>query len=110
MTDAMARPQARTSVRYSTYSMTPTVQTVQTSDSSHAEIRDIASGLQRMENRALSSQRVVLSDDKVDNLNRLALGAKLERALGRRMSGQDAVMRPRRKAPSEKTLVAEKVQ
>ena len=31
--------------------------------------------------------------EKSDNLNKLALGAKVERALGRRMTGQDAVMR-----------------
>jgi len=48
-----------------------------------------------MENKALSKQRVVLSEDKAANLNTLALGAKLERALGRRMTGQDAVMRSR---------------
>lgn len=111
-TDNMPRSQARTSVRYSTYSMAPSfTPTVQTSNSAHAEIRDIATGLDRMENKALSSQRVSLTEDKVDNLQKLALGAKLERALGRRMSGQDAVMRPRRKNTinSEKTLV-EKVQ
>lgn len=33
------------------------------------------------------------SAEKTDNLNKLALGAKVERALGRRMTGQDAVMR-----------------
>ncbi|KYK57172.1 hypothetical protein DCS_04179 [Drechmeria coniospora] len=87
----------RTSLRFSTYSMaapslTPTTQT---SDSAQAEIRDIAVGLDRMENKALSSQRVMLSDEQSDNLSKLALGAKLERALERRMSGQDAVMRPR---------------
>lgn len=87
--------------------MTPTVQT---SDSAHAEIRDIATGLARMENKALSSQRVNLTDDKLERLSKLALGAKLERALDRRMSSQDAVMRPRRnKSINEKQLV-EKVQ
>ncbi|PHH80710.1 hypothetical protein CDD82_1565 [Ophiocordyceps australis] len=90
-------PSARTSVRYSAFSMaapslTPTLQT---SDSGQAEIRDIALGLDRMENKALSSQRVALSDEKSDSLSKLALGAKLERALDRRMSSQDAVMRPR---------------
>lgn len=48
-----------------------------------------------MENKALSQQRVTLSDEKTANMNKLALGAKLDRALERRMSGQDAVMRPR---------------
>ncbi|KAL9941596.1 hypothetical protein D7B24_004253 [Verticillium nonalfalfae] len=83
-------PSARTSVRYSTYSMAPTVLTT---DSAHAELRDIESGLDRMENKALTSQRVELSEEKSANLSKLALGAKLERALDRRMSSQDAVMR-----------------
>lgn len=98
--------QPRTSVRYSTYSNTGSVQTT---DSAHAEIRDIATGLDRMENKALASQRVVLNEEKTDNLRKLALGAKLDRALGRRMTGQDAVMRPRKKPVSEKQQLVEKV-
>lgn len=105
-------PSARTSVRYSTYSVTPSVTpTFATNDSAQAEFRDIASGLDRMENKALSSQRVALDEEKTDNLRKLALGAKLERALDRRMSSQDAVMRPRTKKPvlSEKQQLVEKV-
>lgn len=86
--------------------MTPTFQTT---DSAQAEIRDIATGLDRMENKALSSQRVTLSEEKTDNFRKLALGAKLDRALGRRMTGQDAVMRPRIKPASEKQQLVEKV-
>ncbi|KAM0199378.1 hypothetical protein ACHAPI_003130 [Fusarium lateritium] len=93
----------RNSVRFSTYSMAPSLTpTVGTTDSAHAEIRDIATGLDRMENKALSSQRVVLTDEKTDTMSKLALGAKLERALDRRMSGQDAVMRPRGQSLNEK--------
>ena len=100
---ANAPPKTRTSVRFSTYSMAPSfTPTVQTTDSAHAEIRDIATGLDRMENKALTSQRVVLSEEKTDTMSKLALGAKLERALDRRMSGQDAEMRPRSKILSEK--------
>ncbi|KAF4992708.1 hypothetical protein FGRMN_6973 [Fusarium graminum] len=96
-------PKNRNSVRFSTYSMAPSLTpTVGTTDSAHAEIRDIATGLDRMENKALSSQRVVLTDEKTDNMSKLALGAKLERALERRMSGQDAVMRPRGQSLNEK--------
>ncbi|ATY67417.1 hypothetical protein A9K55_000440 [Cordyceps militaris] len=108
----MTSPKARTSVRYSTYSVTPSVTpTFATNDSAQAEFRDIASGLDRMENKALSSQRVALDEEKTDNLRKLALGAKLERALDRRMSSQDAVMRPRTKKPvlSEKQQLVEKV-
>lgn len=70
--------------------------TVQSDDSRHAEIQNIETGLVRMENKALSQQRVVLSEEKTANMSKLALGAKLERALDRRMSSQDAVMRPRK--------------
>lgn len=69
--------------------------TVLTSDSATAEISDIQTGLSRMENRALSSQRVTLTEEQSDKMSKLALGAKLDRALDRRMSGQDAVMRTR---------------
>jgi len=55
-----------------------------------------------MENKALSKQRVILSEEKTANLSKLALGAKLDRALDRRMTGQDAVMRPRKQSYSEK--------
>ncbi|OAR02236.1 hypothetical protein LLEC1_07370 [Akanthomyces lecanii] len=108
----MVSTQARTSVRYSTYSVAPSfTPTFATSDSAHAEFRDIAFGLDRMENKALSSQRVVLDEEKTDNMRKLALGAKLERALDRRMSSQDAVMRPRPEKPvmSEKQQLVEKV-
>ncbi|KAF7538648.1 hypothetical protein G7Z17_g12598 [Cylindrodendrum hubeiense] len=101
--NAMPASKTRTSVRFSTYSMAPSfTPTVQTSDSAHAEIRDIATGLERMENKALTSQRVALTEEKTDTMSKLALGAKLERALDRRMSGQDAVMRPRGKSFNEK--------
>jgi hypothetical protein len=66
-----------------------------TNDSATAEIRDIEKNLDRLQNKALSEQRVVLSQEKTDFLGKLALGAKLERALERRMVGQDAVMRKR---------------
>lgn len=55
-----------------------------------------------MENKALSQQRVVLDEEKTAYFKKLALGAKLERALDRRMSGQDAVMRKRPLSISEK--------
>lgn len=51
-------------------------------------------------------QRFVPTDEKSDNLNKLALGAKVERALGRRMSSQDAVMRQPKTVLSEKTAAA----
>lgn len=44
--------------------------------------------------------------EKTELLSKLALGAKLERALGRRMGGQDAVMR-KKPSISEKVVVEE---
>lgn len=43
----------------------------------------------------LDKQRYVQSAEKTDDFSKLALGAKLQRALDRRMTGQDAVMRPK---------------
>lgn len=82
-------------MRCSTYSVAPTVLTT---DSAQNEIGEIAEGFQRMENKALSSQRVTLSEQKTEHMSKLALSAKVERALDRRMTSQDAVMRPRGKS------------
>lgn len=62
-------------------------------DSRVAALKDLGAGLDRLENERLQQQRFVPSPEKVDDLSRLALGAKVERALCRRMSSQDAVMR-----------------
>ena len=87
--------------------MSPSVTaTLATTDSATAEIQDIEKGLDRMENKALAQQRVELSEEKVANMSKLALGAKLDRALNRRMSGQDAVMRQRK--PSVVSPLSEK--
>lgn len=87
----------RASTRFSSYSMAPsvanTVMTSLSSASAHQEIKDIEEGLEKLENKKLATQRYVPTQEKSENLSKLALGAKLERALGRRMGGQDAVMR-----------------
>ncbi|KAK6073978.1 hypothetical protein SCUP234_04841 [Seiridium cupressi] len=97
-------PSARTSVRFSQYSMQ--APSVATTDSATNEIRNIETGLERMENKALTKQRVELSEAKTATLSKLALSAKLERALDRRMTSQDAVMRPRKPSVlNEKTPI-----
>ncbi|KAI0392830.1 hypothetical protein F5Y17DRAFT_338023 [Xylariaceae sp. FL0594] len=84
----------RASLRLSTYSTAaPSL-----NDSAAVVIRNIESKLARMENKALAKQRVLLSEEKTAYLSKLALGAKLDRALDRRMTGQDAVMRPRKQS------------
>ncbi|KAF8853656.1 hypothetical protein BDZ45DRAFT_69291 [Acephala macrosclerotiorum] len=89
----------RASTRFSTYSAAPsvanTVQTTLSSASAQQEIKDIEEGLDKLENKKLGQQRFVPTQEKSEHLSKLALGAKLERALGRRMGGQDAVMRER---------------
>ena len=57
------------------------------------EIKELSEGLDRLENKPLQQQRFNPSTEKSDTLSKLALGAKVERALGRRMSSQDAVMK-----------------
>lgn len=104
----------RASTRFSTYSMAPsvanTVMTSLSSASAHQEIKDIEEGLEKLENKKLATQRYVPTQEKSENLSKLALGAKLERALGRRMGGQDAVMRKRAVKPmdmeNEKVLIS----
>jgi hypothetical protein len=82
-------------------SLTPSVDSVQ------QEVNTISEGLDKLENKKLATQRYVPSEQKTELLSKLALGAKLERALDRRMASQDAVMR--KKPKGEKTeVVSEK--
>jgi hypothetical protein len=91
MTNPSQLSSKRTSTRYSTYSVAPTLAPSQ--ESVQQEITQITEGLEKLENKKLASQRFVPSVEKTENLSKLALGAKLERALDRRLGGQDAVMR-----------------
>ncbi|KAL4886347.1 hypothetical protein BJY04DRAFT_178942 [Aspergillus karnatakaensis] len=94
----MAQPN-RASKRFSTVSGSPSIASERTTgslpsgDPRLAEFHNLRDGLERLENKPLQKQRFVPSAEKTDNLSKLALGAKVERALGRRMTGQDAVMR-----------------
>jgi len=88
------------SKRFSTLSGSPslalsdrTTASLPSGDPRMEDIKEYSDGLERLENKPLQSQRFVPTPEKTDNLNKLALGAKVERALGRRMTGQDAVMR-----------------
>ncbi len=78
-------------------SVANTVKTSLTSDSAQQEIHDIEDGFEKLQDKKLEQQRFVPTQEKTENLSKLALGAKLERALDRRMAGQDAVMRKDRK-------------
>lgn len=73
-----------------------------------AEIKELTDGLNRLENKPLQQQRYVPSAEKTDDMSKLSLGAKVERALGRRMTGQDAVMKqkPLSEKPALKTTAS----
>ncbi|KAJ4389631.1 hypothetical protein N0V93_007103 [Gnomoniopsis smithogilvyi] len=103
------RASTRASVRYSVYS-NHTVTSSNTTDSAVAEIQNIGETIDRLNDNAkrLSEQRVELNEEKRVNLQKLALGAKLDRALDRRMSSQDAVMRPRMRSKSTPKVLSEK--
>lgn len=71
------------------------------------EIRQLSRGLARLENKPLSQQRYVPSEQKTDTMSKVSLGAKVERALSRRMTNQDYVMKEK---PTKKTELNEKGQ
>ena len=64
--------------------------TVGSADPRTQDIKTWKAGFQRMSDERLEKQRYQLSEQKVDEIDTIALGAKVERALGRRMTGQDA--------------------
>ena len=58
--------------------------------------------LNRLEDSRLQRQRFVPSEKKFEMMSKLALGAKLDRALQRRMTGQDALPKAVSNAPPTK--------
>ncbi|KAF2399381.1 hypothetical protein EJ06DRAFT_511482 [Trichodelitschia bisporula] len=101
-----AQAGTRVSTRLSTYSTTPTITpSIAPSHISSSpsltpsekasplaqDIRQLSQGLARLDDARLQKQRYTTSEMKAEELSKLALGAKLERALARRMVGQDAV-------------------
>jgi len=106
----------RASARMSTYSAAPTLApSIAPSHVSRAsstaedpkahDIKSWNAGFERLEDQRLVQQRYKLTHEKTENMGKLALGAKLDRALSRRMSGQDAVFRS--KGLSEKAMEAQ---
>ena len=105
----------RASTRLSTYSAAPTLTpsiapshlsgaSSTVGDPKAQEIKSWNAGFERLDDKRLQQQRYMLSNEKTDDMSKLALGAKLDRALGRRMSGQDAIFRP--KVVDEKKMEA----
>jgi hypothetical protein len=104
--------------RVSVYSNSPSFASTTSSEVANgmAEIKELAQGLDRLKDKRLEQQRFVQSAEKIDHLSKLALGAKLQRAIDRRFSKQDAVMREKKpRQPShcpividEKAVLAER--
>ncbi|KAI5815383.1 hypothetical protein BZA77DRAFT_316471 [Pyronema omphalodes] len=80
---------------YTTFSESPSVSSTETTT-----LNDIEDSLGRLEDKRLVIQRFAPTMEKTDTLSKLALSAKLERALRWRMEGQDYVPRPRPKSTS----------
>ncbi|KAF2632703.1 hypothetical protein BU25DRAFT_406021 [Macroventuria anomochaeta] len=91
----------RASTRMSTYSATPTLtpsiapshlsDASTSGDPKSQDIKTWNAGFERLEDKRLVQQRYIPSDNKTADMSKLALGAKVQRALDRRMSSQDAV-------------------
>ena len=72
--------------------------TLGSTDPRTQDIKSWGAGFERMQDERLEKQRYTMSGKKGDEVSIAALGAKVERALGRRMVGQDAVFTARRQA------------
>jgi hypothetical protein len=95
----------RNSTRMSTYSATPTLTPsiapshlsgASTTDPKSVDIKSWNAGFDRLEDKRLVQQRYIPSNEKTADMSKLALGAKVQRALDRRMSSQDAVFTPKK--------------
>lgn len=81
---------------------TASTSTLNSSDPKTADIKSWSGALERMQDERLDKQRYVMSGNKSEEVSKLALGAKVERALARRMVGQDATFRVKRPIDNEK--------
>lgn len=94
-------------MRFSTYSASPSFNSISTlsTETGMTEIKQLSQGLERLENKPLTDQRFVPSEQKKEVMSKVSLGAKVERALSRRLTNQDFV----RKEPlNEKSPLSEK--
>lgn len=78
-----------------------------TTDPKTADLRSFATVLDRMNDERVDRQRFVMSSNKTEEVSKIALGAKVDRALSRRMVGQDAVFRPKKPLTEKCALAVE---
>lgn len=99
-------------MRFSTHSKASEAPTYKTdvsdapsyaSTSTDSVIRDYERSIGRMEDRRIQDQRYERSQEKIDEMDKLAVIGKVEKSLQRRMHNQDATMRPKEKQPVENT-------
>merc|ERR1712072_1062517 len=73
-----------------------------TTDPKAQDIKSWSSAFARMQDERLDKQRYEMSGNKSEEVSKLALGAKVERALARRMTGQDAQFTSKKTIDQEK--------
>ena len=74
-----------------------------------SEMREVADFLEKMSDKRLDKQRYIMSGDKTEEVGKIALGANVERALGRRMVGQDATFTPKKPLDEKQALTVEAI-
>lgn len=76
--------------------------TLNSADPKAQDIKSWSGALERMQDARLDKQRYEMSGNKSEEVSKLALGAKVERALARRMTGQDAQFTGKKTIDQEK--------
>ena len=75
--------------------------TLSSTDPKTQDLKNWSGTLERMQDERLEKQRYVMTEVKTAEVSKLALGAKVERALSRRMTSQDAVFTKNKKVEVE---------
>jgi hypothetical protein len=70
--------------------------TLASTDPKAQDLKSWSGTLERMQDERLERQRFTMTSTKSEEVSKLALGAKVERALSRRMVGQDATFTPKK--------------
>ncbi|TKA32406.1 hypothetical protein B0A50_01512 [Salinomyces thailandicus] len=76
--------------------------TLSSTDPKTQDLKSWSSAFARMQDARLDKQRYEMSGNKSEEVSKIALGAKVERALARRMTGQDAQFTPKKRLDREK--------
>ena len=82
---------------YGNHTASDSSSTLSSTDPKTQDLKNWSGTLERMQDERLEKQRYVMTDVKTAEVSKLALGAKVERALSRRMTGQDAVFTTKNK-------------